>query len=173
MLGVAAPTGFEGSTVSPNDAYKELLAKGWSLGTGGDFVDGGDATNQALVSVACTKGGRNDGKWNWFGFGLFAVVGTLSKTSTGAGTEEITFGNCWGAGVVNLYQNGAKIATAPPQSWLTEEVTVQSGDVLELKDEGGNAVISLVSWKSATAAPGDEMTMIQNAYSNLCTPSFA
>lgn len=78
-------------------------------------------------------------------------------TCTGrAGQATIDFGNCWDAGKVNVYLNGVKIASAPPNTPSQKHTfSFQHNDMLELKDEEGNAIIQI---KELTLATWDEGT---------------
>ena len=71
-------------------------------------------------------------------------VGVISRSMQGTGTATLTFGNCWNAGVVNVYLGSTLIATAQPNT-NSETVTFDftNGQLLELKDESGNAVVSM------------------------------
>jgi len=75
-------------------------------------------------------------------------VGTASRIMSGQGTATLTFGNCWNAGVTNVYLDGENIATAPIRT-NSESVTFHytDGQRLEVKDESGNAVVSLTGMK--------------------------
>lgn len=81
--------------------------------------------------------------WNWYGWSGNERVGTMSAMLFGEGKVTVNFGNCWDAGVVNVYKNGQKIASAGPG--ITTSVTFDfvARTKLELKDEEGNAVIQL------------------------------
>ena len=78
----------------------------------------------------------------WNGYRNLDLVASVSKTLRVSGTATLEYGNCWDAGKTNVYLNGKLIDSAGP---LTAAKTVvfkcNSGDVLELKDEEGNAVV--------------------------------
>jgi len=74
------------------------------------------------------------------------LTGIVSKRFTYSGKAILTYGNCWNDGKTNVYLDGKLIGSAKPQSVSeTIEFDFHSGTLLELKDEEGNAVISITS----------------------------
>ena len=98
------------------------------------------AANHKGVANRCGKGAA------WFGWSGGNRVGVASYRLLGQGTATLVYGNCWDAGKVNVYLNGKLKATAKvgePDKKIVIHFT--KGGLLELKDEGGNAVIKISS----------------------------
>jgi len=112
----------------------QMAEEGWT-------VDVGSAdTTHTEVKAACAP------NWLWFGWSSSTSVGTLSATLLGTGTATINFGNCWNQGIVRFYKNDQKLASAPVgRKSVTFQFDYTNGDVIKLKDEGANSVISLNS----------------------------
>ena len=73
-------------------------------------------------------------------------VGTASVVLSGSGTATLIYGNCWNAGVTNVYLNGVQLGSAAPETNSQElNFDFVNGDLLEVKDEEGNAVMSIAS----------------------------
>ena len=56
---------------------------------------------------------------------------------------ELTFGNCWDDGYVSVFLKNIQVATATPETFETIEFQVQPGDILEVKEHDGNAIIEI------------------------------
>ena len=113
-----------------------LVRAGWKMGHS-------DAGAEHSGVIARCGGGAN-----WFGWSAGNNVGSISITLTTSGIATLDFCNCWNAGVVNVYLDEAKIHSAKPNTpSKMVEFAVQAGAKLELKDEGGNAVVNLRSFK--------------------------
>ena len=98
------------------------------------------AANHKGVATKCGKGAA------WFGWSSANRVGVASYRLVGKGTATLVYGNCWNAGKVNVYLNGKRIASAAPNHPDNKIVIpFTNGGLLELKDEGGNAVIKISS----------------------------
>ena len=80
----------------------------------------------------------------WHGFAGGDAAGVASKVLRVSGTATLEYGNCWNAGKTNVYLNGKLIDSIGPLTAVKKVVfKCNSGDVLELKDEEGNAVIQM------------------------------
>ena len=111
-----------------------MMSNGWNF----DFTAANATDNNAGNQCALHK--------KWFGYSGGDEVGTLSATMKGSGEATIDFGNCWNAGVVNLYLDDTKLATASVgQKSIVFKFSYTHGSVLKLKDEEGNAIVSFNS----------------------------
>ena len=98
------------------------------------------AANHKGVANKCGKGSA------WFGWSASNKVGVASYRFAGQGTATLVYGNCWNAGKVNVYFNGKLITSAAVgEPDKTIVIPFTKGGLLELKDEGGNAVIKISS----------------------------
>jgi hypothetical protein len=66
--------------------------------------------------------------------------------SSGSGSATINFKNCGSGGLVNLYVNGNSVGTAAPGPAVAITFTYNNNDILMLKDEGFNSIVSVVSF---------------------------
>ena len=116
-----------------------MEANGWRF----DFThDGSDRNDNTYKQVGLQCGPQA----KWYGWSEHSSVGTLSAILKGSGEVTIDFGNCWQEGNVKLYLDSALISTAPSETKsITKSVSFTHGSVLKIKDEDGNAVISLNS----------------------------
>ena len=90
------------------------------------------------VAPRCRRGN------NWFGWSDHAGVGTISTRLQRNGEATLDFGNCWDAGKVVVYLNDIAIASAEKNTpTKTVSFNFDHGDILKLRDEGANSVISL------------------------------
>ena len=121
-----------------------MMSNGWNF----DFTD--DSATHTGVGSECVS------HKIWYGWSGGNAVGTFSATLEGSGEATIDFGNCWSAGVVNLYLDDTKLATASVgQKSMGFIFSFTPGSVLKIKDEGGNAVVSFNSINfSCTSADG-------------------
>jgi hypothetical protein len=133
-----------GTTVLGDEAA--IAANGWTHNHQGHYGQGGS------VQSRCTLG--------WWGYNGGDNVGAVQKNMVGSGTATLTYGNCWNAGVANLYLNKVLIDTAPHDT-PTKAFTFKfnDGDLVELKDESGNAVVQLISIKVDCTVPDDATTV--------------
>ena len=82
----------------------------------------------------------------WFGWKNNNPVGSIKTTLYGIGHASLTFGNCWMTGTVNLYLDGAIIASAGPRSMKTAIFDYSNGNELKL-DETDTGIIRFDDFK--------------------------
>jgi hypothetical protein len=95
--------------------------------------------NTGFAHGRCADGGA------FTGFNNGAGVGEISMQMPAAGSGTVHFGNCWNAGVVVLYVNNERVASAARNTNVVGEITFNAGDTVKLKDEGKNSVVRLES----------------------------
>ena len=137
-VGTCVPVTF-GSTKT------SLEQAGWSL----KFTDA-DRSDTALTKKcdtdAVNKGwwGRSVGKEHPEGKGS-NEVGIASFTMKGKGTARLLFGNCGIDGKTTVYLNGQLVTQASGSKERICTFDFVDGDLLELKDEDGDAVVKIIS----------------------------
>jgi hypothetical protein len=95
--------------------------------------------NTGFAHGRCADGGA------FTGFNNGAGVGEISMQMPAAGSGTVHFGNCWNEGVVVLYVNNERVASAARNTNVVGEITFKAGDTVKLKDEGKNSVVRLES----------------------------
>ena len=116
-----------------------MEANGWRF----DLTHDGSNWNDHTYKQVGLKCGPEA---NWYGWSEHSSVGTLSAILKGSGEVTIDFGNCWQEGNVKLYLDSALIFTAPSETKsIIKSFSFTHGSMLKIKDEDGNAVISLNS----------------------------
>jgi len=110
-----------------------MRASGWNLG----FTN--SESNNPAVLASCPVG--------YFGWSDHSQVGAMSTTLQGNGEATVEFRNCWKKGTVKLYLGGNLLSSSPANSadFETATFTFTDGQLLEIKDEGANAVVNLKS----------------------------
>ena len=109
-----------------------MQTAGWNLG-----VEKWE-NDAPFVASECRRGA------NWFGWSHSATVGTVSNPLRGGGEATLDFGNCWSGGEVGVYLSDEEVASAhnnTPSKVVT--FAFQDGDVLKLRGEGPNSVITI------------------------------
>ena len=81
----------------------------------------------------------------WYGWGCGSSSGTLSTTLKGSGIVRLRYGNCWNDGKVNIYLNDSLIDSASGLVYKDTFFEYDEGTTVKITDEGGNAVIKLIS----------------------------
>ena len=128
----------ENDRLNVKGSTSDMMSNGWEF----DFTDD-NSDFQNAVGLVCNVQGTNA---MWFGWSSGSQVGTLSAVLQGEGTVTLDFGNCWGAGIVNVYLDSTLRASAPVGTKsLIKSFSFTSGSVLKIKDENGNAVVMLNS----------------------------
>ena len=144
-VGTCAPVTFGTTQAS-------LERAGWSF----SFTDT-DSSDTSLAKKcdedAVNKGwwGRSNGKEYPQGEGA-KEVGVASFTMKGKGTAQLHFGNCGPGGETNVYINKKLVTQASSKKEYIFTFDFVDGDLLELKDEGGNAVVKIISLKITCAS---------------------
>ena len=116
-----------------------MEANGWRF----DFTHDGSNWNDNTYKQVGLKCGPQA---KWYGWSEHSNGGTLSAILKGSGEVTIEFGNCWQEGNVKLYLDSALISTAPSETKsITKSFSFTHGSMLKIKDEDGNAVVSLNS----------------------------
>lgn len=137
LLGATANTCTGGTDLLGDITPTGLAASGWTL-TGFKTSPG--------VAPECTKPDKSPALYGWANS---AEVAVASVALPGAGTATLVFKNCWSAGKVNVYLDGKKIAAGAPRKGSAAGADTVSfafrDSVLMLKDEEGNAVMSIHS----------------------------
>lgn len=115
-----------------------MRAAGWTFSNTAGHPEQWEQNNQGVKNI-CTQG--------FFGWKGASQVGTMSYKLKGSGKLTIEFGDCWrdAGSYVGLYLAGNLKAQAQTNSWTTVVLDYSNGDVLELKDEGTNSVINILS----------------------------
>ena len=85
---------------------------------------------------------------NWFGWSNSHTVGVASYILVGSGTATLVFGNCWNGGSVGVYLDSKEVARAVVgETSKTVVIPYTKTSTLEVKDEDGNAVMQILSFK--------------------------
>ena len=119
-------------------AQSEIIP-GWT----NDNLDGGP-WSLPKWNVVWEKCGKDQA---WYGFKEGSGVASISTTLTVSGGAELSFGNCWNAGMVEVYLDGTEIASAGPELHKTVAFDFNTGAVLSIHDEGANSVIQISKFK--------------------------
>jgi hypothetical protein len=100
-------------------------------------------------------GGKGEcSNMSWHAHGIGNNAGTAEFDFNFSGSILLVYGNCWKSGKTNVYLNGKKIDSAPPNTTAKEVAFgVKKNDKLELKDQEGNAVMQIVSME--VICPGE------------------
>ena len=115
-----------------------MLQHGWQF----DFTHDGSIESDNYKNVGKKCGSQA----KWYGWSAHSHVGTLSATLKGTGEVTIDFGNCWDAGVVKVYLDAKVVGAAlAGTNGVKATFSFTPGQVLKIKEESGNAVISLNS----------------------------
>ena len=86
----------------------------------------------------------------WYGWKLHSGVGSISTTFTASGSAELSFGNCWAFGTVQVYLDDIEIASAGPIEHKAVVFDFQTGAVLSIHDEGDNSIIQISKFEILT-----------------------
>jgi len=79
---------------------------------------------------------------NFYAWKSEDAVGKMSTTLIAKGKGELDFGNCWNSGVVEVYLDGSKIASAGPGESKVISFDYNDGSKLEIR-EVNNAIIQI------------------------------
>ena len=84
------------------------------------------------------------GRSKWYGWGCGNKVGIISTTLRGSGTVTLHYGNCWNAGMVNVYLNNTRELSSLPSTTVLQSFDYHDGEELEIREEDGNGIIQLI-----------------------------
>jgi len=135
------------------NSMAEMEATGWDL------------SGMASVSMPSNIAGCAD---SWYGWNQNDEVGTISYTfEMEDGEYQIAFSNCWSnadsQAAAVLYLNGVEVMSAATAAGVAVATGLfVKGDVLELKDEGANSVVQVVSFSIACPVPEYNCPWVQN-----------
>merc|ERR1711976_1147795 len=121
--------------------------KKWQTVPSGDIIIN---CSPDLFNVANWDSNLDYGVWNnqkltcrnWYAWKSGDAAGKMSTTLIAKGKGELDFGNCWNSGVVEVYLDGSKIASAGPGESKVLSFDYNDGSKLEIR-EVNNAIIQI------------------------------
>ena len=134
--------------INTNDfsSWSKMSAVGWV-----NPIDKAVTHHHVGVGSSKTNGAVcNSGKNNWWGWQSGAKVGEISIKAPMSGEATIDVGNCWNAGIVKVYANGALVLAAQVgEGSMKAKFLIKAGQTISIRDEGKNSVMRLNSLQFA------------------------
>jgi len=160
---IASKADFGDRIDDPSNEWDYWSGKAWQTIPSGDIIIN---CSPDLFNVANWDSNLDYGVWNnqqstcknWYAWKSGDAAGKMSTTLIAKGKGELNFGNCWSSGVVEVYLDGSKIASAGPGESEVISFNYTDGSKLEIR-EVNNAIIQINTFLDLEALKDQEDLM--------------